>query len=401
MKTTGLYEEALLIVTSDHGASFQPTLSFKEPTDRNLADLMRVPLFVKLPDQWDGRIDDRNVETVDVLPTVADVLGIELGAGVDGVSALDRDGPGRSGKRLFHGARRQPLPVEWPSVAWEAPLRRKLALFGQSAEPFPRPVIAPYPHLVGQRLDALRVDARSNVETILAAQGLYDTLDPQADFLPARLKSRVVTDGERPLDLAIAVNGTIRATTRTVRFPVMGRTGFWSAFVNPESLSPGQNQIEVLMVRSEGAETVLEHIDRVESTAPRSNLVLELAELAGESQLSGFYGAQWAGDRQYRCTNGRGEVVAPITPGRPPAALEVAISRGQPVYTQLRILANGCEVFDDRIPTGPWTRTLPLSDCRLSGDRVRIELLSDTSSPRDGARPFGVCVERLELLDAF
>ena len=40
---------------------------------------MSVPLFIKLPGQTEGRIDDRNVESVDILPTIADVLGISIG----------------------------------------------------------------------------------------------------------------------------------------------------------------------------------------------------------------------------------------------------------------------------------------------------------------------------------
>ena len=40
----------------------------------NAAEILSVPLLVKLPEQRFGSVSDRNVETVDVLPTVLDVL---------------------------------------------------------------------------------------------------------------------------------------------------------------------------------------------------------------------------------------------------------------------------------------------------------------------------------------
>ena len=47
-----------------------------------------VPLFVKEPGQTEGVVSDANVLTVDVVPTIADVLDIDIPYPVDGRSAL-------------------------------------------------------------------------------------------------------------------------------------------------------------------------------------------------------------------------------------------------------------------------------------------------------------------------
>jgi hypothetical protein len=74
LQSQGLWDSCLLIVAADHGVSFLPGHSRRVPDATNLADLMSVPLFIKYPHQTAGSIDDRNVETIDVFPTVLDVL---------------------------------------------------------------------------------------------------------------------------------------------------------------------------------------------------------------------------------------------------------------------------------------------------------------------------------------
>ena len=104
LKSAGLFDSALVIVTSDHGASFRPGELMREVTDTNAADILAVPLIVKLPRSTGSapsvRIDDRPAETIDILPTVADVLGITMPWHVDGAdSCAPRSLVGCSGSR--------------------------------------------------------------------------------------------------------------------------------------------------------------------------------------------------------------------------------------------------------------------------------------------------------------
>ena len=94
---TGLYDRALVIVTADHGISFRPGGWKRHVTRENVADIGVVPLFVKYPGQREGREDRRGAQTIDVLPTVADVLGIGLPWSVDGRSLRSSLSRGPSG----------------------------------------------------------------------------------------------------------------------------------------------------------------------------------------------------------------------------------------------------------------------------------------------------------------
>ena len=75
LETTGLLDRALVVVTADHGASFRPGGYFREVSAENVGDIASVPLFVKYPGQRRGRVDTRHAKTIDIVPTIADVIG--------------------------------------------------------------------------------------------------------------------------------------------------------------------------------------------------------------------------------------------------------------------------------------------------------------------------------------
>jgi hypothetical protein len=89
LRAVGLYERALVVVTADHGVSFRAGDRRRTPTPTNLHDVSNMPLFIKTPGQREGRVVDGVVRTIDVLPTIARVLGVRL-SGVDGVPAGTR-----------------------------------------------------------------------------------------------------------------------------------------------------------------------------------------------------------------------------------------------------------------------------------------------------------------------
>ncbi|RQW78100.1 MAG: hypothetical protein EHM14_12860, partial [Methanothrix sp.] len=86
LKKAGLYERCLVVVTADHGVSFSPGLPRREFTDETSAEIVRVPLVIKFPAGQPGvpgtitiagqMVSDRNAETVDIAPTVLDMLNL-------------------------------------------------------------------------------------------------------------------------------------------------------------------------------------------------------------------------------------------------------------------------------------------------------------------------------------
>ena len=91
LRETGLYDRALLVVLADHGVSFKSGERRRRPTPANVHDVANIPLFIKLPEQHEGGIEDTAVRTIDVLPTIAKELGLELREPVDGVPVDERD----------------------------------------------------------------------------------------------------------------------------------------------------------------------------------------------------------------------------------------------------------------------------------------------------------------------
>lgn len=79
-----LYDESVIVVVSDHGASFRAGQSSRSLTDDNVASIALAPLLIKAPGQLDGAIDDQNVNITDVTPTIARMLGLELPWEADG-----------------------------------------------------------------------------------------------------------------------------------------------------------------------------------------------------------------------------------------------------------------------------------------------------------------------------
>ena len=95
LQEIGIYDESLVMLVSDHGVSFRTGHSRRAVSHSNPQDILPILWMVKTPHQRQSAVSDRNVESIDLLPTVADVLGIEIPWPTDGQSALDQSLPGR------------------------------------------------------------------------------------------------------------------------------------------------------------------------------------------------------------------------------------------------------------------------------------------------------------------
>jgi arylsulfatase A-like enzyme len=88
LKQAGLYDNTLVIVTSDHGEAIGDRSALGHPASVH-QELVHVPLLIKYPRSTgvaaDRQVDSR-VSSVDVLPTVLDVAGIRLTSDVQGES---------------------------------------------------------------------------------------------------------------------------------------------------------------------------------------------------------------------------------------------------------------------------------------------------------------------------
>ena len=401
LRETGIYDDALIIIAADHGASLRPGLSFRRPEETSFDEIAAVPFFVKQPGQRRGAVVDANVEVIDIVPTVAAALGTALPWAADGQDVLGPARDPRSMKLMYvDGARKRV----------EAPGDLRAAVIESAARKFDwletgNPLDAPTPggrygELIGEAADELRAPLPSAIEVVVDALPLMQDVDPQADFVPAHITGAVagLPDGAPPPLLAIALNGVVAAVTRPYAFPVVGRRGAWEAIVHPRQLVSGSNTLEVFEIREDSASGAVRLAAVLGDAATNRwpNLVRdeEIQILGG--QTTGFYGTEWARARPFRWTRGDARLLLPLDPDAPPATLSVSVLiTGGP--KQLRITVEDCTLFDETI-VGGWSADFGLDNCSLVPPDLEIGLWSDTHVPsaRD-TRTLGVAVGRIEL----
>ncbi len=242
LKHERLYDDALVVVLADHGVSFRPHSERRRVHAGNLEEIAFVPLLVKAPGQRAGRIVDAHVRTIDLLPTMADILGVPVPWRTDGSSALDVR-PGEhpevavftsSGERVTGDAAGL---VERRDLV----LARQLSLFGEGDGPPGLYAIGPRPELLGGRVDHLPIGHGSGARVEL--HGTDFLYDPDSAVVPTRVSGRLegVPTGR---DIAIAVNGRIAASTRS--FALEGEILF-SAVLPEQAFRAGANRVRVFV----------------------------------------------------------------------------------------------------------------------------------------------------------
>jgi Sulfatase len=202
LRASGLYDRALVIVLADHGVSFRPGDRRRAFSETNLEDIAFVPLFVKTPEQGDGRTVDAPVQTVDVLPTIADVLDVDVPWSVEGTSLL---APRARDRYVLVGDRETFRPaVEELLARRSAAVRARSSLFG----------IGPNRELLGRSVDEFDIAVGVGLSAEVDQTAELSAVDLASGYLPVRLTGRI-NGGDGPRDLAVVVNGRIEAVARS------------------------------------------------------------------------------------------------------------------------------------------------------------------------------------------
>jgi hypothetical protein len=260
MRRTGIFNRALFVVVADHGIAFEVGVKERrQVSETNFEQVAAVPFFVKAPGQTEGRVDDHIVRNLDVVPTVADLLHTRVWWHHDGRSVFSPAERARStvsmtrrdfsrvisfGRDEFE-RRRQELRL-WRARKYGTGAESEL-LFGDPWASAYR--VGPHPELIGRPVtQAVAGTATAQIANL----GLTAHVDPSAQILPTRVTGRLPgTPTGTMRDLAVAVNGRIRAVGRS--FHLHGRhTEFFSLLVPETALRPGRNDVQLFEVRPDG-----------------------------------------------------------------------------------------------------------------------------------------------------
>ena len=250
----GIYDRALVAVVADHGISFRRGHDRRLVRSANVEDIAPVPFFVKAPGQRSARVSDRPLRTVDVLPTIADDIGVRIPWPIDGRSARDSTVPAQRQRRIIAKKFREIHLVDTPGYQRErrAALARKLRLFG-------RDIFAsgPRPDLLGRRVTELSPLPAAGERALVLRPERYRNVDPDTGFVPARLVGRIVAGrpgGGRVL--VVALNGRVAGTGRT--FTLEGSDDEQFSVLVPEgTLRRGANRVELLVAAGSRVQRLL------------------------------------------------------------------------------------------------------------------------------------------------
>jgi len=255
LRRTGLLERALLVVTADHGYAFEVGVKDRRrATPSNVEEIAPVPLFIKAPHQRGARVSPAYVRTIDILPTVASLLGAKLDWRHDGTSAFGRAAQRRRTVSMVARDFSRVVRIGARELERRRRQRReeRTRLFGtgfESSVRFGSPWaqlyrLGPRPELIGRPARSVR--RRASGSARIANAGLLRVVNPSARLLPTRLTGRLRggAPGSRR-DLAAAVDGRIVAVGRS--FYLRGQsTEYFSMMLPEESLHPGRNRVQLL-----------------------------------------------------------------------------------------------------------------------------------------------------------
>jgi hypothetical protein len=257
LKRQGLWDTSLVVLTGDHGEGFTSGNQARVLGAGNAADLMWVPMFLKAPGQTKGRVDDRNWEHVDLVPTLADMVGLTVPWKVDGFAQngpprrqrtdkvwynrpgeqLVRPGPPNL-ERVLHG-------VTDTLIRASQHGERGFYQFGATADWIGEP-----PARIGE------IAAGDPVTVKLNDWHLFERVDPKGRVVPS-LVSGDVTSGTPPpgARMVVAVNGQVGATAGLYPDKARGPARSFAGLV-PASLfeaGPGQPQLQLYLATRSGS----------------------------------------------------------------------------------------------------------------------------------------------------
>ena len=254
LKREGVWERAMVVVTADHGISFDPSEPRRVAVHGNLGGVINPPLFIKYPGQVRGEISRRHVRTIDILPTIAAEIGAQGIYETDGVPIPrgDKGGEPAIGPEIeVLNGKGETVTATIDEVV--ADRRRIVAQAAKTLGDGGLESLGPAPWLLGKEVSTAPVSSSTGPRAELQSPGFFRDVDLEAAPLPVFIAGRL-SEVEPGSLIAIALNGRVAATTRAFKYGGALRFG---AVVPVASLRPGANQVTVALADRDGELTPL------------------------------------------------------------------------------------------------------------------------------------------------
>ncbi|MDX2418860.1 MAG: sulfatase-like hydrolase/transferase [Xanthomonadales bacterium] len=239
LKEQNIYDKSLIIVTSDHGASFWPNSSrrargFSKPG--TLKDVFGIPLIMKMPNQQQGQVSDDPVRSIDIVPTIGLILGIEIPWKTDGKAVITSASKSASKSNVNH--------PYFDNIG----LKRKLRIFGSGiTKPDGLYQIGAHQELIGRQIMDMEFNDNGEISVSIDQSEYLSSVDFSESYIPAYITGDIVNEESHheATPLAIAVNGTISAVTTSY----LTKDGHQFSVIIPEnSLQEGNNLVSIYSI---------------------------------------------------------------------------------------------------------------------------------------------------------
>lgn len=200
LKAIGAWDTGTFVLTSDHGRFMTVPGNGRSYAPEIEDELLRIPLFIKAPGQTAGETRDEPATTLDILPSLIDILGIETDWDFDGHSLFDGSEPGTD-RNLTSGI---------DGLYDVAELYASFFGAGDSWEA--AAAIGPRGDLVGTSVLDHDVGDASGLTWSLDNRASLDDPAGTAGAVPLQMTGTLHGGDGRPDDLVVAVDGTIAGT---------------------------------------------------------------------------------------------------------------------------------------------------------------------------------------------
>jgi len=234
---SGRYDDALVIITADHGVRFAAGKTRREPTSSSFVDIASVPLFVKYPHQTAARQSAAPLQSTDLLGLIKHVV-MEGAESDDQWLELQKQET-RESRRMLASQGWVELPLQFDFAERENPSRASIEAARRASLSGLQPAKNPAECMPGSSFEPKepQLYSATHPEHFLAAHIVF------------QLGEEVVAASEF---LVLEFNGASFWVQKT-------GAERYSSFVDPGLFNPGFNRVRLLDYRSDGVCTLYDN----------------------------------------------------------------------------------------------------------------------------------------------
>ena len=253
LKAIQAFDDSLIVVTGDHGVAFDTGEPNRGVSQKNAAHIAWTPLFIKYPNDTKGVIDNRPAHSIDVLPTMAETLGIRLPWKMDGRSLLSAPAA-EAPRRLFDFKLNTWHPDKGKQYIELDPKRFSEVLAGAPTGNVGDPLrlfrMVPHGEIVGREVSSFGRGMPSAFTGRIRESARYQRIKLNTGNVEWADITGTTSGLKSDSYLAVAVNGTVSAVIPIRPDAAYPNRAKWWGRLLPDPMQNGSNEMQLYEVQT-------------------------------------------------------------------------------------------------------------------------------------------------------